>query len=74
MWLDRDEIVEASLLGATNDRPGVTPTLEEEAVLLGKELEPQEAQEATTSPPECLEIPKPKEPTKQSDGLSPPAP
>ena len=35
MWLDSDEIVEASLLGPTNDRPVTPPTKEEEAVLQG---------------------------------------
>ena len=50
MWLDRDEIMEASLLGPTDDGTGVSLTPEEEAVLLGEELEPQQAQEATMSP------------------------
>ena len=74
MWLGGDEIVEASLLGPANDGPGVPPTLEEEAVLLGDELEPQEAQEVTISLAECPETPKPKEPTEWSDVPSPPAP
>ena len=50
MWLDRDEIVEASLLGPADNGPRAPATLEEEDVLLGDELELQEAQEATTSP------------------------
>ena len=49
--LDGDEIVEASLLGPINDRHVMPPTLEEEAVLLGDEPEPQEAQEVTMSSP-----------------------
>ena len=43
MQLDRDEIIEASLLDPTNDRPRTPPVLKEVAVLLGDELEPQEA-------------------------------
>ena len=41
MQQDSDKIIEASLLGPTNDRPIMSPTLEEEAVLLGDELEPK---------------------------------
>ena len=60
MWLDRDEIVEASLLGPFNNGPGLPPTSEEEAVLLGDELEPREAQEATISPLNAQEPPNQK--------------
>ena len=74
MWLDGDKIVEALLMWPTNDGPGMPPTSEEEAVPLGDELELQEAQEVTTSPPECSETPKPEAPTDQFDALSPPAP
>ena len=74
MQLEGDEIVKASLLAPTDDLPGVPPTSEEEAVLLGDEPEPQQAQKVTMSPPECPGIPKPKEPTKPSDAPSPPAP
>ena len=35
MHLEGDEIMEALLLGPADDRPGMSPTLEEEAVLLG---------------------------------------
>ena len=42
--LDGDEIVEASLLGPTDDRPITPLTTEEEAVLLGNELEPKKLQ------------------------------
>ena len=71
MWLDGDEILEASLLGPTDDGSGVPPTLEEEAVLLGDELKPQEA---TTSPLNAQKPPKLKNLPKQSDAPSPPAP
>ena len=37
MWLDSDEIMEASLLGPADERPIMPPTAEEEAVLLGNE-------------------------------------
>ena len=74
MQLDGDEIIEASLLGIIDNRPITPPTLEEEAVLLGDELEPQEAQEVTMSPPECPKTPEPEEPTEQSDSPCPPAP
>ena len=49
MWLDGDEIVEASLPKPADNGPGVCPTSEEEAVLLGDEPEHKESQEATTS-------------------------
>ena len=38
MHLEGDEIVEASLLGPTYDRPRMSPMLAEENVLLGDEL------------------------------------
>ena len=50
MCLNGKEIVEASLLELMDDEPGTSPTLEEEATLLGEELEMHEAQDATTSP------------------------
>ena len=43
MHLEGVEIVEASQLGLADDRPQMSPTLAEEAVLLGDEPEPQEA-------------------------------
>ena len=43
MRLSGDNIVEASLSEPTDDECGTSPTLEEEAVLLGKEPEPLEA-------------------------------
>ena len=42
MWLDSDEIIEASLLGPAYNRPITTPTTEEEVVFLGEESELQE--------------------------------
>ena len=48
MWLDSDEIIEASLLGPSNNRPVTPLATEEEAVLPGDELEPKEALEVTT--------------------------
>ena len=50
MLLDRDEIVEASLLEPADDGMIAPSTQKEKALLLREELEPQEAQEATTSP------------------------
>ena len=67
MHLEGDEMVEALLLGSTNNGPRMSPTPEEEAVLLGDELEPQEAQEGTIFPLEHPgETPNPK---NQSNGL-----
>ena len=43
MCLNGDEIVEASLLETMDDKPRTSPNLEEEAVILGEELEAQEA-------------------------------
>ena len=54
MHLDGDEIVEALLLGPADNGPRMSPTAEEEAVLLGNEPEPLGAQEATTCPCKCL--------------------
>ena len=51
MLLDGDEIMEASLLRPTENVPRMPPTLEEEALLLGDEPEPQGGQEVTTFPP-----------------------
>ena len=50
MWLDGDEIVEASLLGPTDDKLRVPLTSEEETLLLGDEPETQEAPKTITSP------------------------
>ena len=74
MDLEADEIVEMSLLGPTDNGSRMSPTLAEEAVLLGDELEPQEAQKATTCPHEHLGAPEPKEPAEQSYAPHPPAP
>ena len=52
MQLDGDEVLEASPLGHANHRYIMPLTMEEEAVLLVDELEPQQAPEVTTSPPE----------------------
>ena len=63
MQMDGDEIVEALLLGLTDDRPRMSPTLEEEAILLGVN---QEAQEATAFP---MNAQKPPNPRNQLSGL-----
>ena len=73
MHLDGDEIVEASLLGPTVNGLGMSPT-PEEAVLLGNEMEPLEAQEATMCPCECPGAPEPEEPAEWSDVPCPTAP
>ena len=74
MWLDGDEMLGSSLFGPADDRPGIPPMLEDEAVLLGDKPELQEALKVTTFPHECPETLKHKEPAKQSDTPSPPAP
>ena len=56
--LSRDYIVEASLLKPTKEKHGTSPTLEEEAILMGKEPE-------ATSLAEHPEISEPSEPSKQ---------
>ena len=50
-----DDILEASLPGATNNEPGVSLTLVEEATLLGNNPTPQEAQAITACPSNCSE-------------------
>ena len=40
MTLSGEDIVEASLLKPTKEEHGISLTLEEEAILLGKETEP----------------------------------
>ena len=70
MCLNWDEIVEAPLLEPMGDEPGTSPTLEEEATLLGEEQGLPEAPETTASLWECLKTPKPKEPTEHIDTLS----
>ena len=55
------KVVEASLLGPADDMDHrMSPTWEEEAVLLGDELEPLEAPEATLCPYEHPGAPNPK--------------
>ena len=49
MILNGDDIVESSLLEPMGDEPATSPTLEDEAILLGEELELLEAPEATAS-------------------------
>ena len=63
MYLSGNEIVEASLLEPTGEEHGTSPTLEEEAGLLGKESKLPETSN-TTSLPEHLEIPEPRMPTE----------
>ena len=68
MHLEGDKIVEDSLLGPADDGPRMSPTLAEEAVLLGDKPEPQDAQEAAVLPWEHpQETPEPKDTVKQSD-------
>ena len=55
MQLDSDETVETSLLGPADNGPIMPLTLEEEAVLLGDEMEAQKAQEVTMPSPEYPE-------------------
>ena len=55
MTLSGDDIVKASLLKPTEEECGTTPTLEEEAILLGEEVE---LQEVPGSLPKWLEIPQ----------------
>ena len=74
MQLDSDDIIKASLLDPANDKPGTPPTLEEEAVLLGDEPEPQDAQEVIMSSPECPKTTELEVPTEWSDTPSPPTP
>ena len=50
------------------------PTTEEEAVLPGDDQEPQEAQEVTTSSPECSEATEPEGLTEWADAPSQPTP
>ena len=72
--LSEDNIVEASLLESMGDEFRASPTSEEEATLLGEDLELPEALEAAASLQECPENPKPEEPTEQIYTLSTPAP
>ena len=66
MHLEGDEIVEALLLGPMQMMDLECPHhLQEEAAILGDELEPQEATTFPYEHPE--EIPKPKEPVEWSD-------
>ena len=68
MCLEGDYIMETILLKASDNEPGISPTLAEEAALLGKDATPQEAQKTTTCPPDYLEeIPKPKGATELAD-------
>ena len=59
--LSEDDIMEASLLKPTEEECGTSPTLEEEAILLGEEVKPPEV---PGSLPECPEIPRFVEPAK----------
>ena len=61
MHLKGDDIVEALLLEATDNKLGAFQTLAEEAALLSEDPTPHEAWETTTFPPDHPEdIPKPK--------------
>ena len=60
MCLKGDDVLEALLLKATDNESGASPTLAEEATLLGEDLAHQEAWETNTCPPDHPEnIPKP---------------
>ena len=48
MCLKGDDVLEALLLQATDNEPGTSLTLAEEATLFGENPTPQEAQETTT--------------------------
>ena len=67
MSLNGDDIVEALLLEPMGNELRTSPTLEEEATLLGEELEPLEAPEVTAFLQEYPETPKPEEPTEWID-------
>ena len=71
MTLSGDDIVETSLLKPTGEEHGTSPIPEEEATLLGEEIElPQ----VSGSLPEWLEIPSFVEPGKWSTTPSAPSP
>ena len=55
MHLEGDDILVASLLKAADNEPGVSPTLAEDATLLGENHTSQEVQKTTTCPPDYLE-------------------
>ena len=57
MSLNGDDIVEALLLEPTSNKPRTSPIPEEEASLLGEELELAEAPETTA--PSLQECPEP---------------
>ena len=65
MYLNREDIVKASLLEPMGNKPRTSPTQEEEAALLGEEQGLPEAPEATAPLQEYLQTPKPKEPIMQ---------
>ena len=71
MSLNGDDIVKASLLEPMGNESGSSPTPEEEASLLGEELELPATPEATASLQACPKTPVPKEPTKQIDSQIP---
>ena len=73
MNLNGDDIVEALLLEAMRNEPRTCPIPEEEATLLGEELELPDTPEATASLQECPETPVPKEPTKWINAVNIPA-
>ena len=56
-----DDIAEASLLKPMGEEHGTSPTPEEEAALLGEEIEPPQV---PASLPEQLEIPRVVEPAE----------
>ena len=61
MYLKDDDILEASLLETTDNESGASPTLAEEAALLGEDPPSQEAQKTTACPADHQEeTPKPK--------------
>ena len=61
MCLKGDDILKTSLLGATDNEPGMSPTPAEEATLVGDNPIPQGAQAITTHPSDYPEeTPEPK--------------
>ena len=59
MNLNGDDIVEASLLELIGNELRTSPTLEEDAALLGEELKPPEVPEAAGSLHKCPETSEP---------------
>ena len=61
MPLGGDDIVEASLLRSREEEWGTSPTSEEKAVLLGKEVKPPKIQSSSLEYPELPKVVEPAE-------------